>query len=257
MVCRAAFVKDYKTVMYGTKSAFAGFGSNLMFFRNILRPKTSRYVSSHKLARSANCSPACGGEGMKWKGSNNPLRQMEYSHRHSMAFSLLFATSRGGDNTNFSNTNRTALMSTLGVGVAGAITLAEAVSDEENTSFCAGVEPDTAPVESEDLSGRTNDISSGDTPTPMVFPDGALKFDTYNGVTIHLSKLSPNLLLPSNRDYFATTLKNSLQIWKDRGHRGIWIHIPTEYSHIIESCTKIGFDFQYANSGLLVMTKVR
>lgn len=89
------------------------------------------------------------------------------------------------------------------------------------------------------------------------FPEEALYHDTYNGVTIHMSKLPSEYKSSSSSSssLFASTLEKSLDQWKESGKRGIWIHVPTEYSSVIPSCIELGFDFQHAKNGLLVLTK--
>lgn len=87
------------------------------------------------------------------------------------------------------------------------------------------------------------------------FPDEALHHDTYNGVTIDTSKISPQFMTHNNGSQFLATLKQSLNQWRESGKRGIWIHIPTEFSHIISTCIELGFDFQHAKNGLLVLTQ--
>ncbi len=89
------------------------------------------------------------------------------------------------------------------------------------------------------------------------FPEELLFHDTYNGVTIDLSKFPKDnsYISPNNVEPFLSTLIDSLQQWKENGKRGIWIHIPTEYSIVIPKCIELGFDFQFAKNGLLVLTK--
>ncbi len=85
-----------------------------------------------------------------------------------------------------------------------------------------------------------------------IFPEESLKHDTYGGITINVDALESSSL---DEHKFVTTLKNSLQQWKQNGRRGIWINIPTKYSSIVPICTEMGFEFQYAKKGLLVMTQ--
>jgi len=85
------------------------------------------------------------------------------------------------------------------------------------------------------------------------FPEEALKQDTYGGMTIKLNELTKEGE-DFDADSFARTLENSLRRWKAEGKRGIWIHIPTTCSDVVPLCTKLGFEFQHAKNGLLVMT---
>jgi len=86
-----------------------------------------------------------------------------------------------------------------------------------------------------------------------IFSEEVLKYDTYNGVTLKLD----SLVAKGERidvSTFAVTLENSLNHWKKEGKRGIWLHIPTSCSDVVPICAELGFEFQYATSGLLVMT---
>lgn len=88
-----------------------------------------------------------------------------------------------------------------------------------------------------------------------VFTEDALKHDTYGGITIDVNSLTPPNGTIFDAEAFATKLKKSLEVWKKNGNRGIWINIPIGLSSIVPHCTEMGFDFQYAKSGMLVMTK--
>ena len=87
----------------------------------------------------------------------------------------------------------------------------------------------------------------------LPFPESSLKHDTYNGVTLDVTKV-PQLTDDSSSS-FGDMLSNALAIWSDEGRRGIWIRIPTSHAHLIESATKLGFDFQFAEPGVCVLTK--
>ena len=89
-----------------------------------------------------------------------------------------------------------------------------------------------------------------------VFPEEALTYDTYNGVTIKLEEIYNGDETQSfDPVAFSNTLQHSLQTWKKEGRRGIWIHIPTSCSAAVPICTEMGFEFQFAKNGLLVMTQ--
>ena len=64
-----------------------------------------------------------------------------------------------------------------------------------------------------------------------------------NGVTIDV-------------DRFQMTLERSLRTWKQDGNRGVWLNVPSGDSALIPICVDMGFEFQYAKKGLLVLTKV-
>jgi len=78
------------------------------------------------------------------------------------------------------------------------------------------------------------------------FPDESLTFDTYNGVTLTVSDVI-------DAD-FQRKLDASLSQWRARGKRGIWIHIPTKFAHLVPICATLGFDFHSCKAGMLVMT---
>ena len=90
----------------------------------------------------------------------------------------------------------------------------------------------------------------------LPFPESAIKHDTYNGVTLDVTKV-PQLSDASATDSstFGEMLSNALKIWSEEGRRGIWIRIPTSYAHLIGSATELGFDFQHAEPGMVVLTK--
>eukprot|EP00588_Corethron_pennatum_P005480 CAMPEP_0194289492 /NCGR_PEP_ID=MMETSP0169-20130528/39161_1 /TAXON_ID=218684 /ORGANISM="Corethron pennatum, Strain L29A3" /LENGTH=400 /DNA_ID=CAMNT_0039036783 /DNA_START=97 /DNA_END=1299 /DNA_ORIENTATION=+ len=83
-----------------------------------------------------------------------------------------------------------------------------------------------------------------------IFPEEALRYDTYNGVTVNVSKLDYD-----DVGRFCDSLRNSVNVWKEKGKRGLWIHIPTKNSAFVPHCVELGFEFQYAKNGLLVMTR--
>ena len=90
----------------------------------------------------------------------------------------------------------------------------------------------------------------------LPFPESSIKHDTYNGVTLDVTKV-PQLSDSSATDSstFGEMLSNALNIWSDEGRRCIWIRIPTSHAHLIGSATKLGFDFQHAEPGTCVLTK--
>ncbi len=90
----------------------------------------------------------------------------------------------------------------------------------------------------------------------LPFPESAIKHDTYNGVTLDVTKV-PQLTDASAIDSstFGEMLSNALNIWSEECRRGIWIRIPTSHAHLIGSATELGFDFQHAEPGTCVLTK--
>ncbi len=143
--------------------------------------------------------------------------------------------------------NSTLFMSSVAAGVVAMGASTEKNYNSSNATLCADNDDKHAP---EPISIST----SGGTST-HIFPEEALHHDTYNGVTINLSKLPSDEYLENDAQKFVSVLTNSLQMWRNDGKRGIWINIPTEYSIVVPKCAELGFEFQHAKNGLLVMTK--
>ena len=90
--------------------------------------------------------------------------------------------------------------------------------------------------------------------TSHIFPEEALTYDTYGGVTINMNELTKEGE-EMDSESFVRSLEASLNLWKSEGKRGIWINIPTNCSNVVPLCAKLGFEFQHAKNGLLVMTQ--
>lgn len=139
-----------------------------------------------------------------------------------------------GDPTkSFSNNSSHSMSSAAAISLTGAA--AAVITTENNSTSCA---------EDENI----------ETTSTNVFPEDVLRHDTYNGVTVYVSKLSSEYMT-NDADKFTSTLKDQLQSWQLNEKRGIWIHIPTEHSVIVPKCVELGFEFQHAKNGLLVMTR--
>lgn len=83
---------------------------------------------------------------------------------------------------------------------------------------------------------------------PLLFSEDCLEFDHYNGVTIHLNEQMNN--------EFADALKEQLDVWKQEGKKGIWIHVHASESDKIPSILTLGFKFHTVlSSSTLVLTK--
>jgi hypothetical protein len=90
------------------------------------------------------------------------------------------------------------------------------------------------------------------------FPEEAIMHDTYQGVSLNISKLiqiNPDKDQLSDPDVFYKDLEKTLQIWHEQSRRGIWLRIPTTHSHLIPPATALGFDFRHAEPGYCVLTK--
>lgn len=96
--------------------------------------------------------------------------------------------------------------------------------------------------------------SNGDLPVycaaDNIFPEESLTMDTYNGVILKIDYETT----AADGD-FEQKLKAALEQWRTEGKRGIWIHIPTRFSHLVPICTSLGFDFHTCKPGMLVLTQ--
>lgn len=125
---------------------------------------------------------------------------------------------------------------------------------------------DSSPIPSE---AETPPTTTETTTTAMTFPESILRHDHYNGVTIHLEKceepspkpdtsssssLSQQLLDPST---FAQCLGAALETWQRQGKKGIWIHVPIQYSNLIPIATATyQFEFHMVHDKrILILTK--
>ena len=72
----------------------------------------------------------------------------------------------------------------------------------------------------------------------LPFEESGLSYDHYNGVTLHLDKISKIYPTPvegckNNVPSFIDDLKEALTFWKSEGRRGIWIHVPLNMAHVV------------------------
>jgi 8-oxo-dGTP pyrophosphatase MutT (NUDIX family) len=117
------------------------------------------------------------------------------------------------------------------------------------------------PATVQPMSGEPVEISKKQEPNgsqnSLSFPKEALQFDTYKGITIHVSKL-PDHYFDKRDDgpnLFERTLRESLALWKEQMYRGIWLHIPTHLSpSTLPICIQeLNFDFRYAHPGVVII----
>lgn len=97
-----------------------------------------------------------------------------------------------------------------------------------------------------------NDVTMCEKESKMPFPEDCIVADAYNGVSIEVSTLPKNQT--SDAAIFRHSLSEAIEIWKSQEKRGIWLIIPTAYSHLIPVATELNFDFQYAEKGKVVLT---
>ena len=89
----------------------------------------------------------------------------------------------------------------------------------------------------------------------LPFPESSLRHDTYNGVTLDLTKIYDESTTIT-ADEFGDKLSIALDIWTQEKRRGIWLKIPSTLSHLIAPSTQqYGFDFQHAEPGYCILTK--
>lgn len=82
------------------------------------------------------------------------------------------------------------------------------------------------------------------------FEEGVLPYqeDRYEGVVI------PEQHLPLDPNVFIEKLRHSMEIWKEKQKRGIWLRIPIEKSSFIPLAVYQGFTFHHAEKDYLMMT---
>mmetsp|Transcript_52 Transcript_52/g.83 ORF Transcript_52/g.83 Transcript_52/m.83 type:complete len:495 (-) Transcript_52:352-1836(-) len=191
-----------------------------------------------------NCAAAfgrgVGGEGTRAiTTSNNYVRTMN-DNSHGSAMAAMRISRGGGGSSTFRNGGRGRIMATTAA--ATLLATSSATTQDQNTT----VDSTTTLCENEET------LSS----LRMPFPEKALTYDTYNGVTIDLSHVS----FPENNGgdevtMFQQSLQNALHIWNAEERKGIWIRVPTSKAHLIPASTHLGFDFQHAKKGELILTK--
>lgn len=107
---------------------------------------------------------------------------------------------------------------------------------------------------------KFNDSLVDDYPeNKLTFPPEILQYDTYQGITLHVSRLPSRFFDKSQEDgstLFERTLQQSLLQWKEHNYRGIWLHIPTHLAPVIlpYCIQELNFDFRYARPGMVILT---
>lgn len=100
------------------------------------------------------------------------------------------------------------------------------------------------------MRSSTTAVCASGTDDTLEFSPEMIEMDTYNGVIVRLDENT----FDSCPILFESRLTASLQQWRNQGKRGIWMHIPPTLSQFIPVCTQLGFDFQFAKPGMLVLT---
>lgn len=82
------------------------------------------------------------------------------------------------------------------------------------------------------------------------------KVDSYNGININLMKLDEidcKSSMIANPVFFHTSLKNSIAVWREKRHRGVWLKIPSHLSELIPIAIKEGFEFHHAEKEYIML----
>lgn len=76
--------------------------------------------------------------------------------------------------------------------------------------------------------------------------------DRFGGVTITLDEKEHGQTDPAS---FYSDLAQSLDVWREQGKRGIWLHVPTAAAQLIDPAASLGFDFHHAKPGYVMLTR--
>lgn len=92
------------------------------------------------------------------------------------------------------------------------------------------------------------------------FDESVIEYDHYNGVTLHLDKLSSssssaNINEEQESALFAKNLQQAMSFWKAEQRKGIWVHLPTAKAHLVQHCVKEGFDFHFVKDKILILSQ--
>lgn len=74
--------------------------------------------------------------------------------------------------------------------------------------------------------------------------------DIFNGLTIDTDEQNF-----STEENFEPKLADAIPQWKGEGIRGLWVKIHLAHSFVVPVCSKLGFDYNHAQSGYVMMTK--
>ncbi|XP_056003054.1 nucleoside diphosphate-linked moiety X motif 6-like [Ostrea edulis] len=74
--------------------------------------------------------------------------------------------------------------------------------------------------------------------------------DVFSGLTIDTIDQKFNI-----EEHLEQRLADAIPKWKVEGIRGLWMKIHLSHSSAVPVCSKLGFDFNHAQSGYVMMTK--
>lgn len=89
------------------------------------------------------------------------------------------------------------------------------------------------------------------------FDESVLAYDHYNGVTLHLDKLSAEKSLNPDEESanFAKNLKQAMEFWRAEQRKGVWVHVPISKAHLIPHCVNEGFNFHFVKDKVLILSQ--
>lgn len=96
--------------------------------------------------------------------------------------------------------------------------------------------------------------SSGDpsrTACAAAFSEEMLVEDFYSGITVRLDMAKD----ASELSDFSAKLSSSVDHWRKENRRGIWIHVPLEYAHVVPIAKDLGFKFHLVADGKLILSQ--
>ncbi|KAL9666089.1 hypothetical protein QQ045_000411 [Rhodiola kirilowii] len=74
------------------------------------------------------------------------------------------------------------------------------------------------------------------------------EFDDYDGVIINITK-------PMQSGDFSNALRASMDRWKKKGKKGVWIKLPIEHANLVEAAVKEGFWYHHAEPKYLMLVR--
>ncbi|CAE8718254.1 unnamed protein product, partial [Polarella glacialis] len=75
------------------------------------------------------------------------------------------------------------------------------------------------------------------------------KSDPFDGITVDAA------CLPKDPAEFSKLLDQSLEVWRTKGTRGVWLKIPIEKSKLIPVAVERGFVFHHAEQDYVMLTR--
>ena len=73
------------------------------------------------------------------------------------------------------------------------------------------------------------------------------RIDPFGGVNVESE-------LPDDVVAFSRILRTSLEAWRARGIRGVWLKVRKEQAHLISAAVALGFSFHHAEESYLMLT---